>query len=79
MSEPLERVETMEDRIAVALDICAQRLRWSNARFAAESGVGEMSIRNYRNRKGQPSASTYQRMRENIPGFAEIVDGRVAA
>lgn len=69
----------MVDRIGLALDICAERLEWSNAKIAAESGVGEMSIRNYRNRKGQPSASTYQRMRERIPGFAELVDGKAAA
>lgn len=66
-------------RIAAALDECAERLGWSNAKLAAECGVGDMSIRIYRNRKGEPSATTYQRMRENIPGFAELVDAKAAA
>ncbi len=64
----------MDGRIAAALDHCTANLGWSNAKIAGEIEVSEQSVRNYRARRGEPSASVYQRMRERVPGFADFVD-----
>ena len=69
----------MKDRIAAALRAAAEREGWNATRIAATVGKSEASARQWLKGSAEMSASDFQVLRNELPGFANLVDAKVAA
>lgn len=62
-----------------ALRIAAERASWSPAQIAAVTGRSESAARRWLSGETQMKASEFQTLRRDLPGFAELVDGKAVA
>lgn len=65
--------------ICEALTIAAERAGWSPARIAVAVNKSEASARQWLKGAAEMGASDYQTLREDLPGFADLVDGKAVA
>jgi len=65
--------------IADALKTAARKAGWSSTKIAATVGKSEASARQWMKGTTDMSATDYQRLREELPGFAGLVDGKNVA
>jgi predicted transcriptional regulator len=62
-----------------ALAIAAERAGWSPTKIAATVGKSEASARAWLKGAAEMGASDYQTLRQELPGFADLVDGKAVA
>lgn len=60
--------------IAAALQKAAEEAGWSPARIAATVGRSEQAARAWLKGDSEMGASAYQKLRVELPGFADLVD-----
>ena len=65
--------------IAHALKVAAKKAGWSATKIAATVGKSEASARQWLKGATDMSATDYQRLREELPGFAELIDHKAVA
>ncbi len=65
--------------IATALKTASRKAGWSPTKIAATVGKSEASARQWLKGATDMSATDYQRLREELPGFAELVDRKAVA
>lgn len=65
--------------ICEALRIAAEKEGWSPARIAVTVDKSEGSARQWLKGAAEMSASDYQTLRRELPGFADLVDGKAVA
>jgi predicted transcriptional regulator len=63
----------------VALRIAADRLGWNPTRIAFEVGVTEATVRHWLKGQKEPRLAQSQALRAKLDGFADLLDGKVAA
>jgi predicted transcriptional regulator len=64
--------------IHAALEKAMTAAGWTVTEVAVAAGLTESAIRKTLNGGGM-RADSYQRLRKELPGFAELVDGKVVA
>ena len=65
-------------KISDALAIAAEKAGWSPARIAVTVDKSEASARQWLKGNAEMGASDYQTLRRELPGFADLVDGKAA-
>lgn len=63
--------------ISKALNLAMTRAGWNPTQVAAVAGVTESAIRKTLDGGGM-RAESFQRLRKDLPGFANLVDGKAA-
>ena len=58
-----------------ALDKAFKRSGWTYTQLAVAAGISEAGVQKwFRKKQFTANATTYQRLREQLPGFAELID-----
>ena len=62
-----------------ALQEAMKRAQWSATRVAYVAGASEQSVRKWLLGESTPRFESYQRLRLEMPGLADLVDGKAVA
>jgi len=65
--------------ISAALRAAAEKNGWTATKVAAECGASEQAAKNWLAGKAMPRADFLERLRRQMPGLADILDGREVA